>query len=312
MKTIIKMNFGSHLYGTDTDQSDRDYKGVFLPSLEDCVLNRIPRSINSSTKLGTGKNSADDIDEEMYSLQYFLRLALNGEMIVIDMIHAPMSAIIETTETWERLHAHRRRFYSKNLARYLGYIRKQTAKYSIKGSRLKAMEEVIKVLNGFEDKGKLVLAWNDLPINDYCSMIENPKENRWRHYQCCGKQLHETMTISHAKNIIQNTYNRYGERAERAKRNEGIDWKAVSHAFRAGLQLEEIYTTRNLIFPLQEANFIRNIKMGKYHYMDDGIGDKLEALLKRVETLAKNSDLPKQVSSTWFDRFLLEQYKIEH
>lgn len=310
MKTIVRMNFGSHLYGTDTDQSDRDYKGVFLPSIEDCVLNRVPKSLNSSTKSNSEKNTANDVDEEMYSLQYFLRLALNGEMIVIDMIHAPMKSIIKTTETWERIHAHRRRFYSKNLAGYLGYIRKQTAKYSIKGSRLKAMEELIETLSSYNDKDKLVVAWGNLPINDYCSMVENPKEKRWRHYQCCGKQLHETMTVSHAKSIIQNTYNRYGERAERAKRNEGIDWKALSHAFRAGLQLEEIYITRNLIYPLQEAAFIRDVKMGRYHYVNDGIGEKLDTLLKRVETLAANSDLPERVDSTWFDKFLLEQYGI--
>ena len=42
---IIKSVFGSHLYGTDTPESDRDYKGIFIPSMEDCVLNQIKNTI---------------------------------------------------------------------------------------------------------------------------------------------------------------------------------------------------------------------------------------------------------------------------
>lgn len=37
MITIVKMVFGSFLYGTDTPESDKDYKGVFLPSWEEIL-----------------------------------------------------------------------------------------------------------------------------------------------------------------------------------------------------------------------------------------------------------------------------------
>ena len=46
MNLIVKMKFGSHLYGTDTENSDVDYKGVFLPSKEDILLGRIQKSYN--------------------------------------------------------------------------------------------------------------------------------------------------------------------------------------------------------------------------------------------------------------------------
>ena len=47
---IVKTIFGSHLYGTSTPESDNDFKGVFLPSKEQILLNEIPKSINESTK----------------------------------------------------------------------------------------------------------------------------------------------------------------------------------------------------------------------------------------------------------------------
>jgi predicted nucleotidyltransferase len=41
---ICETVFGSHLYGTSTEQSDRDYKGIFLPSAQDILLGRIPKT----------------------------------------------------------------------------------------------------------------------------------------------------------------------------------------------------------------------------------------------------------------------------
>lgn len=35
MEIIFKTLFGSHLYGTDTPNSDKDYKAVFIQPIED-------------------------------------------------------------------------------------------------------------------------------------------------------------------------------------------------------------------------------------------------------------------------------------
>lgn len=103
MSTIVKMLFGSHLYGTDTEESDKDYKGIFLPPFEDCVLNKIPKSLNKSTSGKDSKNTKDDIDEEIFSLQYFIKLACEGQTVAIDMLHAPDEMIIETSDIWKEL-----------------------------------------------------------------------------------------------------------------------------------------------------------------------------------------------------------------
>ena len=49
MKIIVKMKFGAHLYGTATPDSDMDYKGIFLPTKEELLLGRVPKSYNYST-----------------------------------------------------------------------------------------------------------------------------------------------------------------------------------------------------------------------------------------------------------------------
>lgn len=309
---ILRAVHGSVLYGTNTPESDSDYKGIYLPSKEECFLNQIQSNISSTTGKPNSKNTKDDIDIEIFSLQQFIKLACNGEMIVIDMLHTPDNMILDSSEIWKKLKENRSKFYSKHLFGYIGYIKKQTAKYGIKGSRLNAMKELLDILESFtvvpNDK-RLGSIWDKLPINEYCKMVDNPKEYRWRSYECCGKQLQENMTFEYAYEIIKRLYDNYGSRALLAQQNLGVDHKAVSHAFRAGLQLKEIYTTGNLIYPLKDAEFIRDIKIGKFHYMNDGIGEKLEELLVDVEELASKSTYPEKIDMKWFDDFIINCYR---
>lgn len=309
----MKCIFGSYLYGTNTENSDRDYKGIYIPEKNDCYLNLIKNSVNATTSNDSVKNTNQDIDEEIYSIQYFMKLAQNGEMIVLDMLHAPDDMLLINTPIFQKLRKNKSKFYSKNLSGYLDYIRKQTAKYSIKGERLLAMEDVLKVLRkgmlSSVTEPRLNLIWDQLPVNEFCRFIDNPKEPRRKHYECCGKMLQDTMAISYAYNVVKSMYDSYGERAKKARDNNGIDWKACSHCLRACFQLKEIYQTGNLIFPLKDAEYLKDIKLGKLHFIDDKIGEKMESLLDEVQYLSSISNYPDIVDKKFLDEFILNCYK---
>ena len=305
---VVKMKFGSHLYGTHTPESDLDIKGIYLPTKEECYLNKISKSINQTTGNAFSKNTSEDVDIEIYSLQYFMKLAINGEMIVIDMLHAPSEMIIESSDVWNYITSNRQLFYSKNLSGYLGYIRKQCAKYGFKGSRIAAMKELYSILDSQQIPLKMFEIWDKLPVNEYCKFVDNPKEERFRTYEFCGKKIHETIHISYAKDIVKRQLDSYGERARMAERNEGIDFKAISHAFRAGLQLKEIYQTGNLVYPLKDADFIRDIKQAKFHYVNDKIGEQLEDMLTEVEYLSSISNFQEKVSENKLNEIILSCY----
>ncbi len=146
-RTIVKMIFGSHLYGTETKDSDRDYKGIFLPTKEQIYLGKIPKSYNESTKKGsTNKNLPTDIDTEIYSLHYFIELACQGQTVALDMLHAPDNMILESSTTWSAITANKEKFYTKNLKAFVGYARRQASKYSIRGSRLDTIKKVLTFL----------------------------------------------------------------------------------------------------------------------------------------------------------------------
>lgn len=311
MNLIVKSIFGSHLYGMNNENSDIDYKGIYLPTKSECYLNSISKSINNSTGDDKTKNGAGDIDEEIYSLQYFMRLASKGEMIVIDMIHTPEQFIIEQSDIWAKLRAKKDMFYSKSLHGYLGYIKKQTSKYGIKGDRLNAMEEVKKYLEQFPKLIRMKEVWDNLPVNKYSYEAENPNNVNIRMYECCGRKFHETVTVEYALDVIDKLYAGYGARAQKAKNNEGIDWKAVSHAFRAGYQLIEIYKTKNLIYPLESAEYLKDIKEGKLHYQNDNLAQKLDDILDEVQVLADVSGFPKKVNPKLINNFILQCYDVQ-
>ena len=99
---MVLMKFGSHLYGTATETSDHDFKGVFLPTIWDILLGKIPKAYHYNSKKGNEeRNTEKDIDIEIYSLHYFIDLACQGQTVALDMVHAPGDCLLVNTAGWQ-------------------------------------------------------------------------------------------------------------------------------------------------------------------------------------------------------------------
>lgn len=84
-RTILRIQFGSHLYGTSTPASDLDFKSIYIPNARDILLGRVKGSISTKRpKLEGEKNFAGEVDEEAYSLQRFLGLVAEGQTVALD------------------------------------------------------------------------------------------------------------------------------------------------------------------------------------------------------------------------------------
>lgn len=304
---IVEMVFGSHLYGTNTEDSDLDIKGVYLPSFGDIALGEIKKSIveNTNTDNG-GKNSKDDVDKEFYSLQYFLKLACQGQTVALDMLHAPDNMIIKTSPTWEAIVRKRDLFYTKNLDSFVGYARTQAAKYGLKGSRLSAAKSVLDVLEAGGKNVRLECLWHKLPVGEHTEML-GENENGINEFKVCGRILQSRMRVEHAYNCVKKYYDSYGARAELAKKNEGVDFKAISHAFRAAIQVKELLEFKTITFPLKEARFLKDVKAGKLHYAKE-LSPLLEDMMDEITELSKESTFPDKADTRFWDSFILKTY----
>jgi predicted nucleotidyltransferase len=309
MRIIVKMKFGAHLYGTATPESDVDYKGIFLPTKEELLLGRVPKSHNYSTGKDESRNTRNDIDIELYSFHYFIKLACDGQTVAMDMLHAPGDMILQKSKIWDAIVKNKQKFYTKNLRSFIDYARRQASKYGIKGSRINAALQVLEMLKKVDSSKKMRAVWNQLPRVEHCYDVA-PDPNGMRQYQVCGKSFQESATIGYVIPILEKFYNDYGHRAKLAAENKNIDWKAVSHALRAAYQTKEILTENTINFPLRTADFLIKVKLGKLDYLSE-VGPVLETLMEEVESLALSSNLPETVDRKFWDQFICDTLEKE-
>jgi hypothetical protein len=302
MDLIVKMKFGAHLYGTATESSDLDYKGVFLPAREEILLGRIPKCRARTTGDSRSKNKADDVDEEIYSLHYFIHLACEGQTVALDMLHAPEWAWVADSDLWREIVAQRHRFYTKSLKAFVAYAQRQAAKYGLRGSRLNAAARVLDLLKRHPADTRLRQVWDQLPRTAHCFEME-ASPTGLRQYQVCGKIFQETVAVSHVLPVLEKFSQDYGQRARLAAENRNIDWKAVSHALRAAIQVREILTFHTIRYPLADAPFLMAVKAGQRDYATQ-VAPALEHLLEEVAELLDRSDLPERPDYAYWEHFI--------
>jgi len=111
MKIIYKIRYGSHAYGTNTPHSDLDIRGIYLPSIDECLsLNELP----------------DFYDREkdilIFPLQKFFRLLSRSNPSVIEWLYVDEKDILEMTHPGQRIRENRELFLSKEIYdRFKGY-----------------------------------------------------------------------------------------------------------------------------------------------------------------------------------------------
>lgn len=293
---IFLTKYGSHLFGLDTPESDLDIKGVFIPSQRMMYLGHVPNTIQIDTKKEKGqKNTKDDVDIQLFSIQYFFELASKGETVAIDMLHSVKYSILKSSLVWEAIHQNKEMFYSKNLKAFMGYAKNQAAKYGVKGDRLNVIQEFIDIMNFESGDDRLGEYWERLPITKHSYFVEvNP--NGMKQYQICGKILQESMKVEYALDIVNSYGSKYGKRAIQAQDDQGVDWKAISHALRAVYEVKDIMTKGDIIFPLEKAKYIKDVKLGKLPYSE--VSEHLDFMIDQVTELTDNSSLPDRVDRT--------------
>ncbi|WGG26211.1 nucleotidyltransferase [Escherichia phage GADS24] len=323
MKTIMKGYFGSHLYGTSTPESDVDFKEIYVPHARDILTGNVKEHMSKNTNNTSSKNTKDDVDHELYSLKYFFKLAADGETVALDMLHTPQSLVVKSDlpDVWKHIQDNRSRFYTTNMKSYLGYVRKQASKYGVKGSRLAVLRQALKRSNEwgqYFDNGAVIRLShmkNVLPVGEFASWVEteNEKTGKQTFYNLLDRKFQDTLTNKEFNAILVKLEENYGERARKAEANEGIDWKALSHACRGGLQLLEIYKTGDLVYPLQDAPFILDVKLGKHTFktVQEFLEDIVDQVEHASEQAAKNG-MQQKVDMSFWDDFLEQVYLENH
>lgn len=302
-EVIYLTQTGSVLHGTNTPNSDTDIKGIFLPSIEDMLKENYPEVIYACTN--EDKNSNEDIDIELFSLKKFLYLLTErAELNAYDILFSMNSNFsIKETEASKILFKERKNLLVNKTLSFVGFAMSQASKYSVKGERVKELEEVLKFFESIsasftkrEMKSKKLKEFRpeiQEMIKDKNFVVEIEKEEGI--YLSILNRLHNyENTFGHTLKLLKNVLNNYGVRAHKAKECNGADYKAMSHALRAIYEAIELLETHRIQFPLKEAKFLKEVKLGKYSV--EFVSNKMEELLAELEKAQEETSLPKSIS----------------
>lgn len=329
MNQLFELKFGSHLYGCDTPNSDLDLKGIYIPEAREIVLGNYKKNISTSRpKKHLERNTKDDVDIEIFSLDRYLKLLSEGQTVSLDILFSPDNMFIQKGPNFyifEEIRKNKDRLLCKDLAAFIGYAKQQAAKYGLKGFRVAALRETLDFLNRYNGH-EIVRELRELcnfvynigeygePLglkNEYISLIDlNDKNgNNVEYLKICDKFYQTNSKVKYIKDQIQKRFDEYGQRALKAELNEGIDWKSLSHAVRVNNQGIELLNTGKITFPRPDRQLLLDIKLGKmdYNKVADIIVEGLE-ILKGSEA---NSSLRSKPDQDWIDNFIYEVYSKE-
>lgn len=319
MKILVKTYAGSHLFGTDTPESDTDYKGVYIPTAEQILLGNYPETIQQTTGASDSKNSKYDIDVELYSLTKFMKMLENGDTAAIELLFTPDEMIVEKSVLWETIVSQRDQLISKKVKGIIGYSRHQANKYGIKGLRLDDLTVSINELKRIDKElggGSLKLkhAWDE--VNQALKGLEHVRfvkltpnkaaEEDVPAIDILGKKFDWHCGFTYVLQSLKKTQKEYGRRAREAKSNGGIDFKALSHALRVSIQGIELLKTGKITLPLKEKDvtLVRSVKLEK---MESPIVSLLiEEKLAELEELSKTSTLRESLDKDFVNELIIE------
>lgn len=333
-KILFKTYSGSKLYGTNNENSDTDFKGVFLPELKDLILGKAPKHYVLSTGKANEKNNNTDVDETYYSLQYFLELASKGDTNAIDMLFAYTNkeAVIIKDPIWDELIKNTDQIITKNIKAYIGFCKGQAIKYSIKGEKLNNFNTFFNICKEhYNDKNETgtpktlvsvllnVIGDFNIPkvgeeriklnniFGDHCYLITADNKESFISISDVKFQLYDTVKTAYhkCKKVIES----YGKRAETAANADGADMKALSHCIRVLFEVEELLTTGKITFPLKEAEFIKSIKFNTTALTFKEIMEWIEKKIKYIDTLIPTCNLPEHSNINWINSFILNSYE---
>lgn len=324
---ILEMKFGSHLYGTSTPESDTDLKGIYLPEGRDIILQTYkPVISHSRAKAECERNTKDDTDLEVFSLDRYLDLLMEGQTVALDMLFAPKDmwtgSLPEGDYIMRTIYENRTRLITKNIMAFVGYAKQQAAKYGIKGSRMDALQRTVAALQDMEPNKRLGEYENRIfDLVDECESfvslektplvalvtIADPDGQLRTYLEVCNRKIAFSATVKVALHCFGNILAEYGSRAKKAHLDGGIDWKALSHAVRVNSEAQELLETHQITFPRPDRELLLMIKLGLVPY--ETVAEEIEQGLADLYEVHKESTLPEKADKQWADDFIYEIYR---
>ena len=275
LQTLIKhplflVTTGSHLYGTNTEQSDLDVRGFIIPP-KDYLIGLANFEQSELTENG--------VDQIIWSLKRYLELIRKGDPQVFEMLFAPDTKVLKTTNLAENLRSNRHKIVGQHIVkRIVGYAEAEWRK--VKGVKVVPAKRTIT---------------EDQVITDIRDVFK-PNKN----------QMDEVLSIlfaNHEKKVIPATGD-LGTKRKQQIEQFGYCCSSASHSIRLLGQLEELLATNLITFPRPNRDELFAIKTGSIAF--EQVEKRFMRLREQVETLKSTTLLREKPDHKFLEDFYRE------
>jgi len=320
-KIIYLTETGSVLHGTNSDISDLDIKGIYIPRIESHLLEENIKVINLGND-DNEKNNPEDIDLEVYPVAMFLdKLSTKMETNSLEILFSMFSdkIIYETEESNLIKDSYKSLLFNQTEA-LTGFAIQMAARYSVKGDRLQEVEEAINFFESFKlSKSKLKSTQiKDIDLEpllkdkEYILMayVKNNENIDIEHLSILSRKFTLNVKIGFLLNGLRSIKDSYGNRVEQSKNKDGsVNYKAFAHAIRAIRQSKDLITNGFIQFPLPYSEYLKTIKYSKTMTVEE-LSNLMEEEKEELDNLKECSVLPYTADFDFINQLKIKLYKL--
>lgn len=221
---------GSRLYGTNTPESDYDYRGFVVPPFEYLIgLDNFNHHITMEP------------DTVIYSIRRFFQLLILGDPVVYEILFAPDANIVERSSIGGVVLRSRKLFACKRFARRIGgYAQSEWRK--VTGTQLVPIKRTSN---------------EDEVVEDIRQVFHPQKEEM--------DEIIRLLFLKHDRETRQARRKLGAKRKDQIERH-GYCTSSACHTIRLLGQLRELMQTGHITFPRPEAKRLSMIKRGELSF----------------------------------------------
>ncbi|MFA4971158.1 MAG: nucleotidyltransferase domain-containing protein [bacterium] len=297
---ILKIRAGSHLFGTNTPESDLDYIGVFMPTRQmvygfgHCEV----VEMHVKAKDESGRNTADAVDFSAYEFRKFVALAMQNNPNILHLLFANEENVLEADKAFGRALLDAAPLFPHKGAhhRFVAYAHAQLHKMRIKPENYEALQRALEFLNGQDDNAVL---------GEFrTSNIFRNTDDTGKHLKVGDLSFEAGVFVKKARRMVAERISKATSRASLFTKY-GYDTKFASnviHLLKEGIDLMKY---GRLVYPLPYADLILDIKRGVYE--NEQIEEMAEALTEEARRAFDGTTLPAHPRTKEIELFLMDR-----
>lgn len=286
---------GSHAYGTETDNSDLDIRGVALNSKLDLLC----------PDAGFEQFINNDTDTTIYSFNKIIKLLSGCNPNVVEILGLKPEHYLYLSKIGEELLNNKHLFLSKRAVHTFGsYANSQLRRLDNKAARLVGQaqmeQHILNSINNasYEFKNKYFPLSKEDSISLYLddAINENFEKEIFMDVHLTHYPLRDYKSMWSEMSTIIREYAKVGKRNSHAIEHNKLS-KHMMHLVRLYLMCFDILEHKEIItYREKDHDFLMEIRNGKYlddnRQPTDEFFDIVDGLEKRLEYAKQNTDLP--------------------